>query len=157
MKITWVEDNIVACGGIPVSVENMESLKNDGIRAVITLTEHPITVQKALPPEVVADMGFEILHVPVVDQHPPVREQAQQVLDFMTKMQQDQKPVYLHCHAGVGRTGTMLHAVYLLSGMSFDDVKQKIKMKRPASQFFILSDIQKVFLEQLAADVEQEK
>lgn len=48
----------------------------------------------------------------------------------------------------------MLHAIYLLSGMKLEAVKEQIKTTRPASQFFMLSDVQKAFLEQLAAELE---
>lgn len=150
MRISWVEKEVLACGGIPISVENIVSLKEQGIHAIVTLTEHPLTVQKALPPEVLAEIGLELLHVPVVDQHPPTRAQVEQVARFVERMKSDAKAVYLHCHAGVGRTGTMAHAIYLLGGMNFDAVKDKIKATRPTSQFFMLSDTQKVFLQDLA-------
>ena len=70
-------------------------------------------------------------------------------------MKVEGRPVYLHCHAGVGRTGTMAHAVYLMSGMNLEDVKAKIKMTRPTSQFLMLSDVQKTFLENLAKELQR--
>ena len=153
MRISWVDESEVSCGGIPISLENLESLKNQGIRAIVTLTERPLTTQKAITPEILAEMDFDFLHVPVVDQHPPTQDQARQVYRFVQKMRSEKRPVYLHCHAGVGRTGTLLHAVSLLSGMNLDDVKEKIKQKRPSSQFFMLADIQKEFLEQFAEEL----
>jgi atypical dual specificity phosphatase len=123
------------------------------VKAIITLTEHPLTTQKALTEAVLAEMGFDVLHVSVVDQHPPTKEQAQEVAAFVTQMQAQQKPVYLHCHAGIGRTGTMLHALYLVLGEEFETVKEKIKKTRPTSQFFMLSDTQKAFLETLAKEL----
>ena len=153
MRISWVEEQAVSAGGIPISIENMEALRDQGVQAIITLTEHPLTAQKALTAEILAEMGFETLHVSVVDQHPPSKEQAQQVADFVKQMRDQQKPVYIHCHAGIGRTGTMLHAVYLLMGQDFETVKDMIKKTRPSSQFFMLSDSQKVFLEALAQEL----
>jgi atypical dual specificity phosphatase len=150
MKITWIEEHRIACGGIPIDIKNLESLREQGICAIVTLTEHPLTAQKALSTEVLAEAGFEVLHVPIVDQFPPSREQAEEVLNFVERVKSENKPVYLHCHAGIGRTGTMLHALYLLSGMPLEDVKQMLKTARPTSQFFMLSDPQKRFLEELA-------
>jgi atypical dual specificity phosphatase len=153
MRISWVEALAISCGGIPVSAENVKSLQEQGIGAIVTLTEHPLTSQKELTAELFAEAGIEVLHVPVVDQQPPTKDQAHQVLEFVTAMKNRQKPVYIHCHAGIGRTGTMLHAVYLLSGMKLEDAKQKIKATRPTSQFFMLSDSQKEFLENLATEL----
>jgi atypical dual specificity phosphatase len=153
MHISWIEEKVVSAGGIPISIENVEALRSQGVQAIITLTEHPLTMQKALTEAVLAEMGFDLLHVSVVDQHPPSKEQAQQVADFVKQMQAQQKPVYIHCHAGIGRTGTMLHAMYLIMGDDLETTKQKIKKTRPASQFFMLSDSQKVFLETLAQEL----
>lgn len=153
MKISWVEPSAVSCGGIPFSQENLEALKAQGVRAIVTLTEHPLPVTTSL----LSSLGLETLHVPVVDQNPPTRAQAQDVLAFVTRMKAEGKPVYVHCHAGIGRTGTMLHALYLLSGMTLDEAKHRIKSTRPTSQYLMLSDIQKEFLEALAAELAQER
>ncbi len=154
MRINWVDEKVLACGGIPISIENLESLKNQGVKAIVTLTEHPLTVQKELSAETLAAMGFETLHVPVVDQYPPTKQQVEEVLSFVNRMKNEQKPVYLHCHAGVGRTGTMAHAIYLMGGTELDEVKTKIKTTRPTSQFFMLSDVQKIFFEDLARELQ---
>jgi protein-tyrosine phosphatase len=61
------------------------------------------------------------------------------------------KPILLHCHAGSGRTGTMLHAYYLAEGLDLAEAKIKVRTRKPSSQFFMLSDAQKAFLETFAA------
>lgn len=153
MKINWIDANVLAAGGIPVSKDNLQVLQTQGIKAIITLTEHPLTAQKSLPATLFVEMGFDLFHVAIVDQTPPSRQQVLDVFNYLKQMQAKEKPVFIHCHAGVGRTGTMLHAVKLLSGLSLEDVKIKIKQSRPTSQFMMLSDSQKVFIETLADEL----
>jgi atypical dual specificity phosphatase len=153
MIISWIEKNTVSAGGIPITVENLQSLREEGVKAIVTLTEHPLTIQKTLTEAILAEMGFDLLHVSVEDQFPPSKEQAEQVAAFVTQMRDQRKPVYIHCHAGIGRTGTMLHALYMILGQDFDTVKEKIKKMRPASQFFMLTNPQQTFLERLAKDL----
>lgn len=149
MRISWIEEGKLACGGIPFSLENLQSLYEQGIRAILTLTEHPLTVQKALRAELFESMGIDLLHVPVVDQHAPTGEQVRDAHQFVLQMHSVGKAVYLHCHAGVGRTGTMLHALYMTRGMTLSEVKELVRQKRAMSQFIMLSDAQRAFLEQL--------
>jgi hypothetical protein len=79
MKIHWIDEKILAAGGIPISRENLEVLQNQGIRSIVTLTEHPLTIQKSLPASLCAEMGFDLFHMPIVDQTPPTKRQAMDV------------------------------------------------------------------------------
>jgi protein-tyrosine phosphatase len=75
------------------------------------------------------------------------------VFAYLNRMRQAQKPVYLHCEMGIGRTGTMLHALELMAGMTLDEAKQRIKLTRSLSQFSELTKRQQAFLQQLAEDL----
>lgn len=151
MKIDWIEPGVLAASGIPLGLKDLQSLHEQGIRAIVTLTEQPLTLQKEITPEVLDSLGMACLHVPVVDQKSPDLDQVAAVARFIDQMQSESKPVYLHCHAGVGRTGTLLHAYYLAKGIGLEATKSKVKSGRAASQFFMLSDVQKAFLEKFAA------
>jgi len=153
MKINWIESGVLAASGIPVSLADLESLREQGIRAIVTLTEHPLTVQRAITDEVLADMNLTCLHAPVVDQYPPDVATVRAVQGFINRMKAEGKPVLLHCHAGSGRTGTLLHAYYLTEGLSLEEAKAKVKAGKLTSQFLMLSDAQKKFLEDFAQQV----
>lgn len=151
MKIDWIEDGVLAASGIPIGLADLQFLKANGIAAIVTLTEHPLMSQKEITLEALKELDIDTFHVPVDDQFPPTRVQIRDVLNFIRARQAEAKPVLVHCAAGVGRTGTMLHAYFLAKGLGLEDAKLAVKSKRAASQWLMLSDRQRVFLELLAA------
>ena len=151
MKISWLEQNALAASGVPVGLKDMESLKQQGIQAIVTLTEHPLTSQKGITPADIDKLELVIYHAPIIDQKAPDAQIVHETARFINAMKAQQKPVLLHCQAGVGRTGTMLHAYFLTQGMSLEAAKQIVKEYRPTSQYLMLSDAQKEFLEAFAA------
>jgi len=151
VRINWIEMNQLAASGIPLGKDDVESLYKQGIRAIITLTEPPLTHQTEITQELVDNLEITLFHLPLVDQHPPENiEMVDQLKSIIDRMKTESKPVLLHCHAGIGRTGTMLHAYYISSGLSLDEAKERVKSARQMSQFFMLADAQQEFLEQLA-------
>jgi acyl-coenzyme A thioesterase PaaI-like protein/predicted protein tyrosine phosphatase len=152
MKMDWIEPNVLAASGIPIGAYDIQTLHEQGIRAIVTLTEQPLTIQREITPELLDKLEITSLHVAVVDQHPPTKEQVEIVRQFITEMSAQSKPVFIHCHAGIGRTGTMLHAYYIVSGLSLEDAKQKVRAGRRSSAFLMLTDIQQLFLKELAGN-----
>ena len=150
MRVNWIEPGTIAAGGIPLGLKDLQSLQAQGIRAIVSLTEHPLTIQTAITEPRLAELGLTYLHIPITDQYPPDRPAVRETARFINRMKAQGQPVLLHCHAGIGRTGTMLHAYYLLQGLSLEAAKAKVKAGKPSSQFIMLSDTQKAFLEELA-------
>ena len=151
MKIDWIEPGLLAASGIPLGVKDLKSLHEQGIRAIVTLTEHPLTAQAEISTQVLGEIGLTCLHAPVADQQPPDVATVWRITQFLRQMKAQAKPVLLHCHAGIGRTGTLLHAYYLTQGWSLEDAKAKVRADKPSSQFLMLSEAQKEFLEEFAA------
>ncbi len=52
------------------------------------------------------DLGFNYLHLPTPDGHPPTDEDAQKFLEFIQNPAN--QPVHVHCRGGIGRGGTMV-------------------------------------------------
>ena len=150
MKINWIEPGVLAASGIPLGVKDLRSLYAQGIRAIVTLTEHPLTLQAEITAQHLAAIGLTCLHAPIVDQFPPDMATVRKTVQFIKQLKAQSRPVLLHCHAGIGRTGTMLHAYYLAEGLSLEDAKAKVKAGKLTSQFNMLSDSQKRFLEDMA-------
>lgn len=151
MRISWIETDKLAASGIPLGKDDIESLHNQGIRAIITLTEPPLTNQTEITPELLSQLNISLFHLPLVDQFPPNNvSMVSELKTIIDDMKAQSKSVLIHCHAGIGRTGTMLHAYYLMSNFDLEEAKLHVKTGRQMSQFFMLSDVQQAFLEQLA-------
>jgi hypothetical protein len=43
---------MIAAGGIPLGIKDVQSLAESGIGAIVTLTEQPLTIQKEITPKV---------------------------------------------------------------------------------------------------------
>jgi atypical dual specificity phosphatase len=148
MKITWVEPAILAASSIPIDIKDLRSLREQGVGAIISLTEQPLTAFKSIRPDFFSMLDITYLHVPVPDHHPPTLEQAHVILRFIDLMRERQRAVFVHCHAGVGRTGTILHLYYLAQDMTLEAAREQVRRKRPQST--LLSDKQKAFLSEYA-------
>jgi len=151
MNVTWIEAGKLCAGGIPISRVDIQSLYTQGVRAIVTLTEYPLVEFEELTPELFTNLGMTLLHMPVRDRYAPSRAQAEQIAHFIDTMAGQNQPVYLHCHAGIGRTGAMLHSYYLLRGETLAEATARINGVRPESQYSRLTEVQRSFLEELAA------
>ncbi|MBA3874144.1 MAG: dual specificity protein phosphatase family protein [Anaerolineae bacterium] len=150
MDISWIEPNILAASPLPSSEADIRSLHAQGIRAIITLTERPITTQAGVTPELLSELDITPLHVSIDDFGAPDNQQVVDAMHFIEQMQASNKPVLVHCKVGQGRTGTLLHAYYLNKGWSLNDAREQVWAKRPLCDFNNLSQEQQTFLREFA-------
>jgi atypical dual specificity phosphatase len=145
MRISWIEPNILAASGIPLHANDLRALHTQGIRTILSLTEQPLLVMREITAELLNDLNIRYFHVPIPDQHPPTIEQAQHILQIIDTMTTEQRPLLVHCHAGIGRTGTVLHLYYRARGLSLDETRARIRATRV--QCLLLSDEQLAFVQ----------
>lgn len=125
-NFSWVIEGMLAGSGMPTSREEMDWVRENGIKAVLTLTEEP------LPEQWLNNIYY--LHVPTVNGSSPDIEDIEKAVDFIDKNLQNKKSVMVHCAAGKGRTGTILVAYMMkFRRMNIKGAIEEIRSLRPGS------------------------
>lgn len=151
MHFDWIEDEVLAASACPASERDVRSLHARGIRAIITLTERPLAVVASISPTLLDELNLKTLHVPIDDFGAPTNEQVAEVVGFIDAMQAAGLPTLLHCKAGQGRTGTLLHAYYLSKGWSLQETMEWVPTRRALCRLDSFSPPQQDFLKTFAA------
>ena len=123
--------------------DELPALYQAGIRAVVSL------LNLASGSSVYESAGFRFKCLPVPDGGAPTMEQAREFVNFVDGELSNNRPVAVHCEAGLGRTGTML-AVYLIS--KGESSGSAVKRVREAENSAVETIKQILFLQQFAAE-----
>src|SRR5258706_10758501 len=143
MNISWLEPGILAASSIPMGRDDLYSLREQGIGAILTLTEHPLTMQAKIDAALFAALDLVVCHCPIRDFAAPDSDTAQRALAFINDMAAQGRATLVHCYAGQGRTGTVLHAYYLSKGLELQQAQDYVKSRRPTCTFTNLSVLQR--------------
>ncbi len=73
------------------------------------------------------DAGFERKEICIEDFSAPSFDQIDEFVSFVERKFEEGKKVLVHCHAGRGRTGTMLAAYLIHQGMSPESAIREIR------------------------------
>jgi|GEM_PF-574592 len=95
-----------------------------GIRAVLSLQAEREDQFEGPPPE-------RTLRLPVVDFDAPTIAQLQAAVAFIRAAHADRLPVFIHCHAGVGRASLTTSAFLMTQGLSHHEAFNHVKRVRP--------------------------
>ena len=125
-NFSWIIYKKLAGSAIPTSKEEVDWVKQEGVKSIVTIREEPLDDDWI--------GGIKYLHTNSNDMGVPEFNDLVFAIDFIRRRIEENKPVMVHCLAGLGRTGTLL-ACYLIKyeNMSADDAVQKVREERPGS------------------------
>ena len=133
---TWITKNL-AVGHAPMSYDELESLKEQGITAIVNLCAEFCDLH-----EIEAKAGFEVFYLPIDDNTAPKMEEMEKGLAWLDEAVYLGKKVLVHCRHGIGRTGTFVTAYLLRRGLGMKRAGKRMKKTRanPAafSQWWLL-------------------
>ncbi|MDD4392749.1 MAG: hypothetical protein PHQ97_08405 [Desulfobacterales bacterium] len=162
----WVIPDRFMAGGYPganrpdQTIDNLKCLFGTGVRLVINLMkpEELCCSRKALTDyagytDGVADsMGIsvDLVSMPIKDTWVPSRREMCRILDRIDRALENEKPVYLHCWGGRGRTGTVVGCYLARHGLDLqgDSLRLLQKLRKntensqlPSPETFIQSEL----------------
>ena len=125
-NFSWIIEEKLAGSAMPTSKEEIDWLKQEGVKSIVTIREEP------LEDEWIKDVNY--LHVHSNDMGIPEFSDLVNSVDFIHQRITNDEPVMVHCLAGLGRTGTIL-ACYLIKyeDMTADDAIEKVRRERHGS------------------------
>ena len=113
-----------------------------GVRAIVSLLNIPSDAA------VYESAGFNFLCLPIPDGGAPDLKQASEFVRFVEDNRAAQRPVAVHCEAGVGRTGTMLAMYLIAKGETAQEAIRHVRAVQPRA---VETARQIQFLEEFAA------
>ena len=122
---TWIEQGKILAGSIPTSQDDIQQLRNMGVMSILSLTRRSIARE--------VNLGVINWHQSAIPDNgiPENEETTLDATKFISLCYDDYPAVYVHCRGGIGRTGLILIAYYVLErGLTLDQARELVKVRR---------------------------
>jgi protein tyrosine/serine phosphatase len=139
----WLIENQLLAGEYPACAipaeapAKLEKFLAAGIRTFIDLTDErdPLPAYDGLLATMARARGLECryFHFAICDHGVPAVEEMNRIIRAIRDEIDAQRPVYVHCWGGMGRTGTVAGCWLVEQGMSGDEALQRIEELRSAT------------------------
>lgn len=124
--LSWISDHL-AVGHAPMSFADLESIRDQGVTAIVNLCAEYCDLH-----QIETGKGFAVFYLPVFDECAPDMAALEEGLDWVDRAMADGHKILVHCHHGIGRSGTFLTAHLLRRGMDLKAAEKHLKKSRAA-------------------------
>ncbi len=139
---TWIDKPKLAALAMPESAEDLAWLRRNGVDVLLSLSEEPP------PRHWLNDAGLMAVHIPVEDMTAPTLRQLDMAVDTISRAHKVGMGVAVHCAAGKGRTGTVVAAYLVATGLTAREAIERVRELRPGS---VETKSQEAAIEEFAA------
>lgn len=123
----WIVSDRLLASRYPDSYDDFAALRECGTRMIINLTERRHDAGK------LRSLGMSELHLPVPDFTAPPLSTLDAAMTCIADAHARNETVAVHCHAGLGRTGTVVAAWLVTQGLDPDAAIAHVRSLRPGS------------------------
>ena len=119
--LKWVTESL-AVGYAPMFQVDLESLKQQGIDAIVNLCEEFCDLH-----EIQMEAGFDVYYLPITDECAPDMEAMEAAIEWVDSTVALGRKVLVHCRFGIGRTGTFVTAYLMKNGLDMKAAAKALK------------------------------
>ena len=123
-QLRWITGQL-ATGNAPMSYADLDLIKAEGIDAIVNLCGEFCDLH-----EIEEKSGFEVFYLPIPDESAPDMEEMEKALAWLDEAIYLGKKILVHCHHGIGRTGTFVTSYLIRKGLGLKVAEKKLKGTR---------------------------